>query len=115
MPEFPNPFSGVVPDRKLTKGELIRAIRLNIAAEHEAIHLYMTHAEATDHPLARKVLTDIANEEREHIGEFMQLLQVLTGDEDVWLAHGMEEVKEMQDELGGSESGTDLTVGSLKS
>ena len=36
MPEFVNPFSGVVP-RKMTKGELIRAIRLNIAAEHEAV------------------------------------------------------------------------------
>ncbi len=40
MPEFVNPFSGVVPDRKMTKQELIRAIRLNLAAEHEAIHLY---------------------------------------------------------------------------
>ncbi len=67
MPEFLNPFSGVVP-RKLTKEELIRAIRLNIAAEHEAVHLYMAHADATDDQFARKVLTDIANEEREHIG-----------------------------------------------
>ena len=43
MPEFVNPFSGVV-SRKMTKGELIRAIRLNIAAEHEAVHVYMAHA-----------------------------------------------------------------------
>jgi len=111
MPEFVNPFSGTVPDRKLTKGELIRAIRLNIAAEHEAVHLYMAHAEATDHPLARKVLIDIANEEREHIGEFMQLLQILTGDEDTFVSHGIEEVKEMQEELG--ESGS-FTVGPMK-
>lgn len=111
MPDFVNPFSGVVPDRKLTKQELIRAIRLNIAAEHEAIHLYMAHAEATDHPLAKKVLVDVANEEREHVGEFMQLLQVLTGDEDAWVSNGIEEVKEIQEELG---MGGDLTVGSLK-
>jgi rubrerythrin len=95
MPEFINPFSGVVPDRKLTKEELIRAIRLNIAAEHEAIHLYMAHADATDHSLAKQVLTDVANEEREHVGEFMRLLEILTGDEDQWLAHGREEVDEM--------------------
>ena len=54
MPEFLNPFSGKVPDRKLTEQELIRAIRLDLAAEHEAVHLYMAHAEATDNPLARK-------------------------------------------------------------
>ena len=35
MPEFVNPFSGVVPGRKLTMQELIRGIRLNIAAEQE--------------------------------------------------------------------------------
>lgn len=100
MPDFVNPFSGVVPDRKLTKEELIRAIRLNVAAEHEAIHLYMAHAEATDHPLAKRVLIDIANEEREHVGEFMRLLELLTGDEDQWLAAGRQEVEEMAAQVG---------------
>jgi rubrerythrin len=84
MPEFINPFSGKVPDRKLTTEELIRAIRLDLAAEEEAVHLYMAHAEATDHPLAKKVLIDIANEERVHAGEFSRLLEILTGDEDKW-------------------------------
>jgi uncharacterized protein len=116
MPEFVNPFSGVAPERKLTTQELIRAIRLNIAAEHEAVHLYMAHADATDHPLARKVLIDVANEEREHIGEFMQLIEVLTGgSEGEWIGHGIEEVKEMQEELGTRGINPDLTVGSLKS
>jgi len=100
MPEFIDPFSGKAPDRKLTKEELIRAIRLNVAAEHEAIHLYMAHADATDHPLAKQVLTDVANEEREHVGEFMRLLEILTGDEDQWLAEGREEVEEMATDLG---------------
>jgi rubrerythrin len=97
MPEFPNPFVGMVPDRKLTPEELIRAIRLNIAAEHEAIHVYMAHADATDHPLAKKVLIDIANEERVHAGEFARLLAILTGDEDKYLAEGAEEVDELAD------------------
>jgi rubrerythrin len=94
MPEFLNPFSGVVP-RKLTKEELIRAIRLNIAAEHEAVHLYMAHADATDDAFARQVLTDIANEEREHIGEFMELLRRLAPDEAEYLEAGRREVVEM--------------------
>lgn len=123
MPEFVNPFSGAVPDRKLTKAELIRAIRLNVAAEHEAIHLYMAHADATDHPLAKEVLVDIANEEREHVGEFSRLLEILTGDEAQWLAEGREEVDEMAAELGGGEveeadapdaSDSETTIGSLR-
>jgi rubrerythrin len=124
MPEFVNPFSGKVPDHKLTHEELVRAIRLNIAAEHEAIHLYMAHAEATDHALAKKVLIDVANEEREHVGEFMRLLQILTGDEETWLAVGREEVDEIAAELGAAEEtegvatteagGEETTIGSLK-
>jgi rubrerythrin len=119
MPEFVNPFSGKVPDRKLTKEELIRAIRLDIAAEHEAVHLYMTHAEATDHPLAKKVLVDVANEERVHVGEFERLLEILTGDEDKWLTEGKKEVDEMASEPGASSeaplgSGEETTIGSLR-
>ena len=95
MPEFLNPFPGMVPDRKLTLAELIRAIRLDLAAEHEAVHLYMAHADATDHPLAKKVLIDIADEERVHVGEFARLISILTADEDKLLAEGAEEVDEM--------------------
>jgi len=122
MPEFLNPFSGKVPDRKLTNAELIRAIRLNIAAEHEAVHLYMSHADATDHPLAKEVLIDIANEERVHIGEFERLIEVLSGDEAKFIAEGREEVDEMIEEMGGaaaapaSDAGEKetTTIGSLK-
>jgi rubrerythrin len=123
MPEFSNPFGSVVPDRKLTREELIRAIRLNLAAEHEAVYLYMAHAEVTDHPLAKEVLIDIANEEREHAGEFMRLLEILTGDEAEWLAEGREEVNEMAAKLGAGaseaseETGadeTETTIGSLR-
>ena len=41
MPEFGTPFSGLAKDRKVTKEELIRAIRFMIGAEYEAIQLYM--------------------------------------------------------------------------
>jgi rubrerythrin len=42
------------------------------------------------------VLIDVANEERQHVGEFSRLLQVLTGDEGKWLAEGVKEVKKME-------------------
>ena len=108
------------PGAQIDPQELIRGIRL-IAAEHEATHLYMAHAEATDHPLAKKVLIDIANEERVHIGEFERLLQILTGDEDDFYAEGRAEVDEIAEEIsGGGEDGGDRperdgpTIGSLR-
>lgn len=94
MPEFLNPFPGLVP-RKMTKSELIRAIRLNLAAEEEAVHAYMAHADATDDPLAKQVLIDIADEERVHAGEFLELLRRLAPDEEKFLQEGKEEVEEM--------------------
>lgn len=99
MPDFPDPFSGKVADRKLTKGELVRALRLNLAAEHEAIHLYTAHAEATDDELVARVLRDVADEEREHLGEFRKLLSILLEDEDELTADGAEEVEELRAEL----------------
>lgn len=98
MPEFSSPFPGNAPERKLTKQELIRAIRLDIAAEHEAICLYMAHADATDDELVKKALIDIANEEREHLGEFERLLQLLTGDEADFRSDGREEILEMEEQ-----------------
>lgn len=123
MPEFANPFSGAVPDRKMTFNELTRAIRLNLAAEQEAIHLYQAHADATDNELAKAVLLDIADEEREHVGEFQRLLDILLEDEERLLSDGAAEVDELAaglasggegDEGGeGDSSAPSATVGDL--
>ena len=94
MPEFGKPFSGLKNDRKLTKEELIRAIRFMIAAEYEAVQLYMQLAESTDEKLAIEVLKDIADEERVHAGEFLRLLKHLAPDEEKFYIEGAEEVEE---------------------
>jgi rubrerythrin len=94
MPEFGSPFSGMAQSKKLTHEELIRAIRFMVAAEYEAIQLYMQLAESTDNPLAVDVLTDIADEERVHAGEFLRLLHELAPDEKKFYAEGAEEVEE---------------------
>ncbi|MBI5522974.1 MAG: Rubrerythrin [Desulfarculus sp.] len=99
MPEFLDPFKGLTPGRKLSPRELTRALRLALSAEEEAIHLYEALADATDHPLAKKVLQDVANEEREHAGEFQRLLNILLPDEESFMAHGAKEVDEMAAEL----------------
>ena len=100
MPSFPNPFYGNVPPEKMTLKELVRAIRLDVAGEHEAISVYQAHADATDNTLAKKVLLDIANEEREHVGELTELLKMLLDNEAALLESGAEEVREMAEELG---------------
>ncbi len=102
MPEFTNPFSGVVPGRKFTDAELTRALRLNLSAEEEAVHLYEAHADATNNELAQKVLRDIADEERVHVGEFQRLLSLLLEDEDQFLSEGAKEVDAMAAEVGSS-------------
>ena len=95
MPEFGTPFSGLANGRKLTDAELIRSIRFMIAAEYEAIQLYMQLAESTNHEVAKEVLEDIADEERVHAGEFLKLLYELAPDEEKRYKKGFEEVEEM--------------------
>jgi len=94
MPDFGHSFAGLKNDRKLTEEELIRAIRFMIAAEYEAIQLYMQLAESTDNKLAQEVLNDIADEERVHAGEFLRLLKELAPDEEKFYKEGEEEVEE---------------------
>ena len=94
MPDFGNPFSGLKKDRKITNEELIRAIRFMIAAEYEAIQLYMQLAESTDNKLAKEVLKDIADEEKVHAGEFLRLLKELAPDEQKFYDKGTKEVEE---------------------
>ena len=94
MPEFSSPFSGNALNRKVTHSELVRAIRFMIAAEYEAVQLYMQLAESTDNKLAQEVLKDIANEEKVHAGEFLRLLHHLAPDEQKYYREGSDEVEE---------------------
>jgi len=94
MADFGSPFAGLANDRKLTHTELVRAIRFMVAAEYEATQLYTQLAESTNNQLAVRVLTDIANEERVHAGEFLRLLHELAPDEKTFYAKGSKEVEE---------------------
>lgn len=116
MANFANPFAGNVP-KKLTKEELIQAVRLNIAGELEAIYVYDAHVQATDDPVAKKVIADIRDEEKAHIGELMTLLKYLDPEEATHFAEGEAEVKEMLEELNiitsSEATSKKSTVGSL--
>lgn len=95
MPDFGQPFSGLAKERKLTNSELIRSIRFMVSGEYEAIQLYMQLAESTDNKLAIEVLTDIANEERVHAGEFLRLLEEISPDEKTFYTKGNKEVEDI--------------------
>jgi demethoxyubiquinone hydroxylase (CLK1/Coq7/Cat5 family) len=95
MPVFGAPFSGLADDRKLTPNELIRSIRFMVAAECEATQLYTQLAESTDNKLAVKVLKEIADEERVHVGEFLRLLYELAPTEEKLYAKGAKEVEDI--------------------
>ena len=120
MPEFVNPFVGIVPTKRIDTRELTRALRLSLAAEEEAVHLYEALADATNNKLAKTVLQDIADEEKVHVGEFQRLLNILLEDEENWLAKGAEEVNEMAKEVEpatmeeSSETKPIPTIGDMK-
>ena len=98
MPDFGHPFSGTAKEHKINEQELVRAIRFMVAAEYEAIQLYMQLAESTENKLAIEVLKDIADEERVHAGEFLRLLRELDPDEEKFYKEGYQEVEEMIEE-----------------
>jgi len=114
MPNFANPFQGNV-NRKISKEELIQAIRLDIAGELEAIYVYDSHVQATDDPVAKAIISDIRDEEKAHVGELMTLLRHLDPQEATHFLSGEAEVKELLEELGvsSSTSASKSTVGSL--
>jgi len=88
-----------------------------LAGELEAIFIYDAHVQATDDPVAKKIIADIRDEEKAHVGELMTLLQYLDPEEAKHFAEGQDEVREMLEQLnmvakppsGKSES----TIGSL--
>ena len=95
------------PDKIVAEAELIQAVRLNIAAEHEAIHRYLAQVETVDHPLVRAVFVDIANQKRVHVGELERLLEILTGEEYKPVKEGREKVDAMAVELTTVEEKTE--------
>ena len=98
MPNFTNPFQGNV-ERKMSNRELMQALRLDISGELEAIFLYEAHYLATDDPAAKKILADIRDEEKAHVGELITLMRHLDPSETTLFLTGETEVKEMLEAL----------------
>ena len=81
MPNFSHAFQGNKCEKILDEKELIRAIRFSIASEFEAIQLYEQLAESVSNKTIKQILTDIAQEEEEHVGEFLRVIEMLKPEE----------------------------------
>ncbi|MGQ9530759.1 MAG: ferritin family protein [Candidatus Bathycorpusculaceae bacterium] len=81
---------------KLSKKELdMEIIRVGIIAELDAINLYEQLAASTVNEDLKKVLLEIAKEEKTHVGEFQALLLKLDKEQVDELEKGKKEVKEL--------------------
>ncbi|ADD08693.1 ferritin family protein [Candidatus Aciduliprofundum boonei] len=76
----------------------VELVRIGIIAELDAINLYEQLASLAKDKLVRKVFLDIVKEEKEHFGEFMELLRNLDIEIEDALEEGKEEVEEMREE-----------------
>jgi len=79
---------------KLDDRELSRAIRLAIAAELDAVHLYELIVDSTDNEMVKKVLQSISNEEKIHAGELQELLKKFDPENEKFLEEGKKEVED---------------------
>lgn len=70
-------------------------LRAGIIAELDAINLYEQMAAMTQKEDIRKVLLDIAKEEKTHVGEFQTLLLKLDKEQERELKEGKKEVEEI--------------------
>lgn len=85
----------ITPSNKLSQRELARALRISISAEHDAAHLYELIADATDNEEVKKVMQDVSNEEKVHVGEFQALLDKIDKSNKDLEDEGREEIKEI--------------------
>jgi len=82
-------------DPKDLDKEILRAA---IIAELDATSLYEQMASMTKNELLKKVLLDIAREEKTHVGEFQALLLKEDSEQEKELAEGKAEVEELMEE-----------------
>ena len=82
---------------KLKPEDVDRAIlRVGLIAELDAVNLYEQMAAVAKNETIRKLLLDIAREEKTHIGEFLALLLELDSEQARELEKGKAEVKELK-------------------
>lgn len=70
-------------------------LRLAIIAELDAINLYEQLAGATENGDLKKVILDVAHEEKVHVGELLEMLLRIDDEQVKDLEKGKQEIKDM--------------------
>jgi len=82
---------------KISKENLDKEIlRVGIIAELDAINLYEQMAAMTEDAEIKRILLDIAKEEKTHVGEFQALLLMKDKQQEKELEEGKKEVEELK-------------------
>ena len=84
-----------LPTKIDEKGKDKQILRTGIIAELDAINLYEQLASNTKNEKIKKVLLDIAREEKTHVGEFLTLLLEIDKEQEKELEEGKKEVEEI--------------------
>ncbi|MGD2073058.1 MAG: ferritin family protein [Candidatus Thorarchaeota archaeon] len=82
-----NDLDGIERDKKM--------LRLSMVAELDATNLYEKMANLTDNPNIKKVMLDVAKEEKVHAGEFETLLKKIDPGHEPAMEEGEGEVDEL--------------------
>jgi len=83
---------------RICKEDLDKEIlRAGIIAELDAINLYEQMAAMTENADIKRILLDIAKEEKTHVGEFQALLLIKDKEQKEELEKGKKEVEELRD------------------
>jgi hypothetical protein len=85
----------IIPEKIEAKDLDKEILRAAIIAEYDAINLYEQMAAATQDDNVKKILLDIAREEKTHVGEFQALLLMKDREHKKELEEGKEEVREL--------------------
>jgi uncharacterized linocin/CFP29 family protein len=92
------------PSQKVEGSGVAQAVRLAVIAELDAINLYQQLADAIGDDSVKKVLLDVAREEKTHFGEFLELLRRLDPEQVRELEAGSAEVAGELKAQGGDNS-----------
>ena len=94
MAEFLEISSVYKTGKKLGPVEMLRAIKLAIASEFEAIQIYQQIMESTEDKRIINVLKEITNDEKHHAGGLYKLLELLSPADLKEYEHGYDETLE---------------------
>jgi rubrerythrin len=81
-------------DRPFSKKEIAQALRWAIEAELDAISFYEQLAELIEDERIKHIFYDVANEEKEHVGEFLAALLEVDPELLRYMREGFDEVEE---------------------